>query len=141
MKRRQFLSGVAAATTLPALPVTASSGVSAAIYTKAAHYARLWGTSVPEMYTSALGLNLSQATTVFNDLVADKIIATPNASGIAKAVAPYFKAPVLTKAAASTIERSSSAAKDAIVDLGKAVLDTDQEVEPVSDQNDEQVED
>ncbi len=43
------------------------------------------------MYTSALGLDADAAEGLFDQLVHDKIIATPDPSGIASAVSPFFK--------------------------------------------------
>lgn len=95
MKRRQFLTSIAAAGIVPAIPAKAfvgGTGISEAIYAKAIYYTRLWGTSVPEMYTSALGLDLDQANQLFGKLVTDKVINAPNASGFAKAVSPFYRA-------------------------------------------------
>lgn len=99
------MQSIAAAAATPALPSGVFAGAPAfpaALYDRAVHYTRLWGTSVPEMYTSALGLDLEQATALFRKLATDNIIATPNANGFATAISPYFKASALTQAGSET---------------------------------------
>jgi hypothetical protein len=111
MKRRTFIRNAAALAATPALPTkifAGTSGVSAAIYAKAVHYAKLWDTSVPEMYTSALGLDEAQAHSVFNRLVTDNIIGNPNGVGIGQAVLPYYKDPAMAQKIANILRKPGS---------------------------------
>ena len=73
------------------------SGISPAIYAKAVHYAKLWDTSVPEMYTSSLDLTHEQAQSLFDKLVSDQIIMGPDGAGIARAALPYYKDPAMAQ--------------------------------------------
>jgi hypothetical protein len=111
MKRRTFIRNAAALAATPALPAkvfAGTSGVSAAIYAKAVHYAKLWDTSVPEMYTSALGLDETQAHSVFNRLVTDNIIGRPNGVGMGQAVLPYYKDPAMAQKIANILRKPGS---------------------------------
>ena len=108
MKRRQFIQNIAALAATPALPVKLLAGslpVSAAIYARAVHYAKLWNTSVPEMYTSALGLGHDDAYSLFDRLVEDQVIGTPNSVGMGRAVLPYFKDPMMAKKIANVLRK------------------------------------
>jgi hypothetical protein len=60
------------------------------------------------MYTSALGLNHDQATKLFGQLARDKIIAAPNANGIAQATAPYFKISAAVEVAADPVKQTAT---------------------------------
>jgi hypothetical protein len=98
MKRREFIRNIAAVAATPALPIkvfAGNSAISAAVYAKAVHYAKLWNTSVPEMYTSALGLSHEDAQSVFDRLVSERILEKPDIIGIGKAAFPYFKSPTV----------------------------------------------
>jgi hypothetical protein len=108
MKRREFIQNIAALAATPALPVKLLAGslpVSAAIYAKAVHYAKLWDTSVPEMYTSALGLGHDDAFSVFDKLVEDGVIGAPNSVGMGRAVLPYFKDPMMARKIANVLRK------------------------------------
>ena len=108
MKRREFIQNIAALAATPALPVKLLAGslpVSAAIYAKAVHYAKLWDTSVPEMYTSALGLGHDKAYSVFDKLVEDGVIGQPNSVGMGRAVLPYFKDPLMAQKIANVLRK------------------------------------
>lgn len=111
MKRRIFIRNAAALAATPALPTklfAGTSGVTAAIYAKAVHYAKLWDTSVPEMYTSALGLDETQAHSLFNRLVADNIIGNPDSVGMGQAVLPYYKDPAMARKIANILRKPGS---------------------------------
>jgi hypothetical protein len=113
MKRRTFIQSMAAAVTAPALPtklLAGGSGVPAAVYAKAVHYAKLWDTSVPEMYTSALGLDHDQAYSLFDRLVADRVIAAPNAAGMGRAVLPYYRDPAMAQKIANILRKPGTPA-------------------------------
>ncbi len=108
MKRREFIQNIAALAATPALPVKLLAGslpVSVAIYAKAVHYAKLWDTSVPEMYTSALGLGHDEAYSVFDRLVEDRVIGVPNSVGMGRAVLPYFKDPMMAQKIANVLRK------------------------------------
>lgn len=93
MKRREFLKGISAAASSTALPASVFAGkpvISQAVYNKAVYYTRLWGTSVPEMYTSAFGLDFKNANTLFGKLISNNVLKAPNASGVSNAVSPMF---------------------------------------------------
>lgn len=122
MKRRDFLGALSASTVVPALPGGAASlpvapaPIPAALYGRAVHLTRLWGTVVPEMFTSALGLDLKQAERLFGDLVHHKVIAAPNASGFARAAAPYLSAGT---GAAGRLVTSKAAGKSSALKLDR----------------------
>lgn len=108
MKRREFLKNTAAVAALPALPTkvfAGLSGISPAVYAKAVHYAKLWDTSVPEMYTSSLGLSHEQAQSLFDKLVTDQIILGPDSAGIARATLPYYKDPAMAQKIANILRK------------------------------------
>ena len=111
MKRRKFLQSAAAAVAAPTLPTSLFAGsttLNGAVYKKAIYYSRLWGNSVPEMYTSALGLNLDQANALFGKLVSNKVLASPNASGIAQAVSPFYKVTSLAETVSNAVTKSAN---------------------------------
>lgn len=99
MKRRAFLRSLSASAAVPALPLGQAASavasptpapIAAAVYGRAVHLARLWSATVPEMFTGALNLDPDQAERVFNELVRHNVLGAPNASGIARASAPYL---------------------------------------------------
>jgi hypothetical protein len=89
MKRREFLAGLSTTATLPMMPTKALSGVLGAshapeLYAKAAKWAGIWEQSSVTMLKSQFGLDSRTAHGLFDQLVADRIVGAPDASGMAR---------------------------------------------------------
>lgn len=96
MNRRDFTKSLAAAAASPALPVKALSMaagpvVPAALYAKAAHWARMWHISTIATYRNILGVDQDLAEAVFAQLQDDGLLTKPDRSGFAYAARPWYR--------------------------------------------------
>lgn len=115
MKRRDFTKSLAALVAAPAIPMKAFAAAPAAtaslsvattpnLYTWSAMIARTQGRCSADLLAKTLHIDTSQATNLFNRLVANNVVGTANAAGIAKAksIMPVMEAktaPIIDQAA------------------------------------------
>lgn len=101
MKRRNFLAGFASAATLPMMPAKAFSGATAAhvvpdLYAKAAQWAGMWNHSSVSMLKHQFGLDDAGARGLFDRLVANQVVAKPDARGMARVVSKTYDSSFVT---------------------------------------------
>lgn len=93
MKRRAFLGGLGAATMVPLLPTGALAGGGApvsSLYSRAVQWAGMCEHSSPHILKYALGLDDTAAKELFGELVANKVVTAPDASGMSRVVVTKF---------------------------------------------------
>ena len=98
MKRRDFLSSIAASATVPLLPIkvfagTAATSITPDLFAKAAQWAGLWDHSTKSMLKYQFGLDDNAATGLFDALVKKQVIAGPDARGMSKVMISTYKNP------------------------------------------------
>ena len=97
MKRRTFLTNLAATATLPMMPLKALAGaapVAAAAsmeqpYLWASFITRVHNNASPSMLQRLLKLDEGMAKQVYSELLKNNVITTPNAYGLSQAVNPF----------------------------------------------------
>lgn len=97
MKRRSFLKNLAATAVLPAVPFkslaaaapTAAAATMDQPYLWASFVSRVHNKASPAMLQRLLKLEEGVAQRVFQDLVKNNVVSTPNAYGISHAINPY----------------------------------------------------
>lgn len=138
MNRRQFTQRLAALTAAPLIPVPLAAKAATPLATNNQHH--LWATFIarihdkasPQMFKRQLSLTDDQAQSVFNDLVQQKVLSVPNASGISNAMNP-FKRNFTSGLASSPQSAFQSSDENKIIDKAKKLLDTEADVELEND--------
>ncbi len=122
MKRRTFLTNLAATAALPLVPMkalaAATPGAAAASieqpYLWASFITRVHNNASPSMLQRLLKLDEGVAKQVYAELVKNNVVTTPNAYGISRAVNPYPQpgmAHMQGQAATQTVETSNKSLK------------------------------
>lgn len=113
--RRSFNASMAAGAALPALPAGVQARAAAHVAT---HHQRLWaeaiargnGRASASLLSKHLGMAQEAASDLLRDLVSDKVLHAPDASGLCKAVKPTVDAArALPKAKGGAIEKLGKA--------------------------------
>ena len=109
MKRRNFLQSLAAATTLPALPLNALAhaapvaATSNQPYLWASFVARVHNNCSPAKLQRLLKMDETTAKAVYSELIKTNVITPPNAYGFSQAINPYPQATMLNSVAKPAI--------------------------------------
>ncbi len=118
MKRRTFLSGLAATTAAPALPggMLARAAAPAAalaegnMYQVAVQWVGLWGHNSAAMLKYRFGLDEAAAQNLFQSLIDGRVIGAPDAMGMSKVLISTQRNPFLAHKMADVMEKSRAAA-------------------------------
>lgn len=119
MKRRTFLSGLAAITSGPALPGgllgRAASGAALPfadpeLYRRAVAWVGLWDQNAPWMLKYRFKLDEDAAQGLFGELVRTQVVAAPDAQGMARVLASTYKNPFHAAKLKTVLARSEMAA-------------------------------
>lgn len=97
MKRRTFLTNLAATAALPMMPLKALAGAAPAAAVASMEQPYLWASFITRVHNNAspamlqrlLKLDEGMASRVYSELVKNNVVNSPNAYGISRAVNPF----------------------------------------------------
>ncbi len=141
MKRRTFLTNLAATAALPMIPVKALAGMAPTAAAASMDQPYLWASFITRVHNNAspamlqrlLKLDPSVATRVYSELVKNNVVTPPNAYGISRAVNPFPQpgmAHMQGQTGANSITGSKKSAK---LDTSKVTKTDERRAEPSDD--------
>ena len=137
MKRRTFLTNLAATAAVPMMPMKALASVAPTAAAASMDQPYLWASFITRVHNNAspamlqrlLKLDKSMASRVYSELVKNNVVTPPNAYGISRAVNP-FPQPGMAHMQGQAASQSVSASKKSVKLDTKEGAETD-EIEPV----------